>query len=99
MINARVLLFIILVIRNFYSKLSGLVYWKDAFSNEFKIRNGTKLKGILSAVSFNIYIKNLICGLRNSGFDCEIGAEYCGVINYADDIVIIIGSLAKIRFV
>ena len=31
MINARVPLFVIRVIGNFYSKLSGLVYWKGVF--------------------------------------------------------------------
>ena len=42
MINARVPLFVIRVIRNFYCKLSGLVCWKGVFSNEFKIRTGTR---------------------------------------------------------
>ena len=60
MINARVSLFVIRVIGNFYCKLSGLVYWKGAFSTEFKIRSGTKQKGILSAVLSNLYIIDLI---------------------------------------
>ena len=42
MINVRLPLFVICVIGNFYSKLSELFYWKGAFSNESKIRSGTR---------------------------------------------------------
>ncbi len=41
------------------------------------------------------YIFDLINCLRNSGYSCEIGSEYCGIINYADDIVLIIVSIIK----
>ena len=99
MINATVLLLIILIIRNIYSKLSGLVSWKGAFSNEFKILNGMKLEGILSAVSYNLYIKDLICSLRNSGYMVVKLVQNIVIINYADDIVLLSGSLAKIQFV
>ena len=87
MINARIPLFVIHVIGNFYSKLSGLVYSKGSFSNEFKTRNDTRQGGIISAVLYNFYIIDLICSLRDSGFDCEIGSEYCDVIYYANNIV------------
>ena len=99
MIKVRVPLFVIRVIENFYSKLSGFVYCKDVFSNELKIRSGIRLGRILSAVLFNLYIIDLICSLRDRGYGCEIGSEYCGVINYADDIILISGSLVKMQFV
>ena len=98
MINTRVPSFVIRIIGNFYGKSSGLVYWKCVFSNEFKINSGTRQGGILSAVLYNLYIIDLIFSLRNSGYGCEIGSEYCGVINYADDIVRISGSLVKMQF-
>ena len=47
---------------------------------------------ILSAV---LYIIDLICSLRDSGYGCAIGSEYCGVINYIDDNVLISSSLVK----
>ena len=92
MINARAPLFVIRVIGNFYSKLSGLVYWKGVFSNEFKILSGTRQGEYFLLCC-------ITCGLRDSGYGCEISSEYCGVINYADDIVLIKGSLDKMQFI
>ena len=37
--------------------------------------------GILSVVLSSFYIIDLIFSLRHSGYGCEIGSEYCGVIN------------------
>ena len=107
MINARVPLFVLRVIGNFYSKLSGLVSGKSLFSSEFKIRSDTRQgrgggggggSWILSAVLYNLYITDLICSLRDSGNGYEIGSEYCGVVNYADDIVLISDSIIKMQF-
>ena len=49
---------------------------------------------------YNLNIIDSICsiGLRNGGYGCEISSEYCGFINYVDDIVHISGSLIEIQF-
>ena len=46
----------------------------------------------------SLYIIDLIFSLRDSGYGCEIGSEYCGVINYVDDIAFISGSQVKMQF-
>ena len=63
-----------------------------------KVGGGGGGSWILSAVLYNLYITDLICSLRDSGNGYEIGSEYCGVVNYADDIVLISDSIIKMQF-
>ena len=77
MINARAPSFVIRVNGNFYYKLSGLVRWKGAFCNEFKIRSGTRQEGILSAVLYNLLIIDVICIVKVIvGYGLDIGSKY-----------------------
>ena len=83
------------------SKLTwATVYCTRAFSYEItsKICCGTRLGRIFSTALSNLYIIDLIKSLHDDGHSCEIGSEYCGIINYVDDIVLISGSLVKMQF-
>ena len=51
-----------------------------------------------SAVLYNLYIIDSVYNVHDCGYACEIGSEYRGLINYADDIILINGSLVKIQF-
>ena len=76
----------------------GLFIGKVYFLMNLKYAKVQEKEGILSAVLYNLYSIDLICSLRDNDYSSEIGSEYCGVINYADDIVLISGSLVKMQF-
>ena len=45
--------------------------------------------GVLSPISFGMYIEELLSLLCNSGYGCKVGHLYCGAIGYADDVSLI----------
>jgi len=53
----------------------------------FKV-NGVKQGGVLSPVSFRLYIDDLLLLLSRSGVGCFIGNNFVGALAYADDIVL-----------
>ena len=65
------------------------VSWKCHMSSYFKCSNGVKQGGVLSPILFGIYVDELLCRLKQSGFGCRIGHVYYGALGYADDIALI----------
>ena len=46
---------------------------------------------------FNIYIDSLILGLKSSGLGCYMRGLFVGCIAYADDLLLLSGSVALLQ--
>ena len=78
---------------NMYTNQNNRVRYNQSHSDTFSITNGVKQGGVLSPTLFCIYIDNLLKNLKDSGFGCRIGNAYVGCVSYADDILLLCGSL------
>ena len=81
----RVLMFV-------YEEQQAWVKWGKARSRTFRIVNGTRQGSVLSPALFSVYMDNLIVKLRTSGVGCHIGGVFCGVVGYADDLLLMAPS-------
>jgi len=54
-------------------------------------------QGVLSPILFSVYIDDIICVLRNSGYGVYIGCVFIGCILYADDIILLSASCHGIQ--
>lgn len=58
-------------------------------SNWFCPTNGVKQGGVLSPTLFAIYIDGMLKQLESSKIGCFVGSKYCGIIGYADDVILL----------
>ena len=72
-----------------YSKQSANVRWNNDLSKLFPISNGVKQGAVLSAILFCVYIDDLFKELRRKRSGCWIDGHFCGMLGYADDIMLI----------
>ena len=73
------------------------VKWNSSLSDEFSVSNGVKQGGVTSPVLFCMYIDDLLLRLKNSGYGCHIGPNYCGSFGYADDIILVAPSVGAMN--
>lgn len=88
---------IIRLLINMYTNQKNRVQYNQSHSEVFDIANGVKQGGVLSPTLFCIYIDNLLETLKESGYGCNIGDAYVGCIAYADDILLLSGSLYGLK--
>ena len=81
----RVLLFV-------YEEQYAWVKWGKTRSRTFGVVNGTRQGSVLSPALFSVYMDDLIVRLRKSGVGCHIGGVFCGVVGYADDLLLMAPS-------
>ena len=81
----RVLMFV-------YEEQKAWVKWGKCRSRTFGIVNGTRQGSVLSPALFSVYMDDLIVKLRKAGVGCHIGGIYCGVVGYADDLLLMAPS-------
>ncbi len=62
------------------------VRWESHHSSYFNISNGVKQGGVISPISFCIYIGDLLVELEKSGVSCFMRGVYSGAFGYADDL-------------
>ena len=55
--------------------------------------------GIISPISFNLYIEELLVIFKKSGLGCHINNTYMGALSYADDITISCPSLYGLNII
>jgi hypothetical protein len=58
------------------------IKWNCCMSKYFSTTNGVKQRGVLSPILFGVYIDELLCRLRKSGYGCKIGHLYFGGVGY-----------------
>jgi hypothetical protein len=82
---------------NRYDLCNAVVRWDNAMSRLFHPSCGVRQGGVLSPVLFAMYVDNIIINLLNSGHGCHIGSMFFGCIMYADDLVLLSGSLSDLQ--
>ena len=110
-LNYRILLDI-LIEKNFpYDIINSLMYylrnqsayvrWGGVNSNTMKIFIGTRQGGSISPFLFKLYVDKMITNVNDviSDFDapCKIGFLKINILAYADDVVLIAPSLARLK--
>jgi len=75
LIQAGVPTWIVLLIVNWYSKLSVAVRWNGAISRYFAVKSGVRQGSILTPSLFTVFINVLIVRLRESGDGCIINNQ------------------------
>ena len=88
---------IVRLLINMYTNQKNRVKYNQSYSDVFNISNGVKQGGVLSPTLFCIYMDNLLKNLGESGFGCKMGDAYVGCICYADDILLLSGSLFGLK--
>jgi len=82
---------------DWYGKVSNIVKWNDCFSRCVIVKSGIRQGGILSPLLFNIYTDSLILGLKSSDLGCHMRGLYVGCIAYADDLLLLSGSVVLLQ--
>ena len=88
---------IIVLLNHWFSNSIALVCWNGVFSNPYTISAGVRQGEVLSPFLFACYVDNLILTLVNDGLGCHIGLQCMSVLMYADDLMLISGSLTQLQ--
>ena len=84
-------------LQNWYKDQAIQVRWNDVLSQPFGVSNGVRQGGVLSPILFTVYIDELINMLSQQDIGCHYGPYFCGVLGYADDIVLLSPSPCGLR--
>ena len=62
--------YFILILYNWYSRLTINVKWNGSFSSSLKVLSGVRQGGILSGIFFNLYVNDILTSLRRKDLGC-----------------------------
>jgi len=88
---------IIVLLSYWFKHIFSVVVWDGESSEPFCIKSGIRQGGVCSTWFFNIYINELIVLLRNSGLGCYFFGEFAGCLMYADDVILLSGSVRQLQ--
>jgi hypothetical protein len=80
-----------------FQHLYCVVEWEGIRSKQFRMLSGVRQGGICSCWLFNLYILDLVKCLSKAGLGCMFNSVFAGCLLYADDILIMSGSLVKLQ--
>ena len=66
-----------------------LVKYNSIISDWFIPKNGVKQGGVLSPTLFFVYMDGVIERLEKAGVGCHVGRKFCGILSYAEDIMLL----------
>ena len=69
------------------------VRWGDCVSSAFRVTNGVRQGGILSAYFFNVYSDDLTVALNECKVGCSLNSAIINHLFYADDLALICPSI------
>ena len=72
-----------------YIKQQLRVMYNGQSSEWFNVSNGVKQGAVLSPILFSVYINDLLEEFKRNQLGCHIGNVCCGIIGYADDILLL----------
>ena len=77
------------LIQSLYQDAVSSVKWNGLLSDQFKIGQGVRQGGILSADFYKLYANNALLRVERSGYGASIGTVFCGAPTCADDMLFI----------
>lgn len=87
----------ILMIESLYDNATSCVKWKGQFSEKFKIEQGVRQGGAMSADLYKVYVNPLLDSLANIGLGGHIGNIYCCAPTCADDVALISNNPVELQ--
>ena len=81
-----------------YSQQRLRIRYSSVTTKNFQVTNGVKQGGILSPILFVLYMDVLFQRLQNLKIGCYIGNVFCGVLGYADDVLLMAPSVSSINY-
>lgn len=97
LLESKVPIDIVYIIMHYLRNQSANVVWKDASSKHFFIESGVRQGGILSPLLFKFYINSIINDISSMNEGCALGISKVNILAYADDIVLIAGSVREME--
>ena len=88
---------IVMLFYKWISKLSFCVFWNNIFPYACNISSCLLQGNILSPKFFNAYMDELLYKFEESGLGCKLYNVYCGILMYADDILLLCSSITKLQ--
>ena len=88
---------IVMLLLNLYKSSSAVVSWNGFLSKPYHVFAGVRQGGSISPVLFSVYVNSVIEILSKCSLGCSIGLTYLGVIMYADDLLLISGSVSNLQ--
>ena len=88
---------IILVFWYWFYHLFAVVAWCGVRSTPFDIKSGVRQGGVASCWIFNMVTDGLVSRLEASGLRCYFQGIFAGCVLYADDIMLMSGSIRKLQ--
>ena len=85
------------LIRFWYSDLQCRVRWGDCHSSWFNVIAGVRQGGILSPDFYCIYVDDLVVILKRLGIGCHLRNVFLSVLLYADDMALVSPSLRGLQ--
>jgi hypothetical protein len=85
------------LILDMYINQKMCVRYNMSESRWFCPTNGVKQGGVLSPTLFAIYIDGMLSQLESCKIGCYVGSKYCGVIGYADDVILLSPTQSAMR--
>ena len=82
---------------SWYGQSKACVRLGGYLSDYIDIRSDIKQGGLMSPVLCNIYVNNLMKKLKVENLRCNICNEHYGTIFYADDVVLLSGSVVNMQ--
>ena len=61
--------------------------------------NGVRQGGVFSPILLNIYLDDLLMGLKNLGIGCHWHTFFVGAVCYADDVAFLAPSPSALRLI
>ena len=89
--------YFILVLVNWYDKLSAVVRWNSAISQPFAVKLGVRQGRVLSPSMYNVIINVIIVNLKLLDVGCHVDGVSLGCLLYADDIILLAPSVQGLQ--
>ena len=88
---------IVRILLSWYTKFGAQVKWAGELSRFFEIRSDERQGGLASAFLFTVYVDDLLNELNECRLGCFLGDMWLGAIMYADDLILISGSVIQMH--
>ena len=88
---------VIVILANWYAKLTAIVCWNNELSKSFAVRSGILQGGVLSPSLFNVFINAIIVNLKRADTGCHVYGQFTGCLLYAHYIILLSPSFKGLQ--
>ena len=88
---------LIMLLYNWYRNSTAVVIWKGMMSSSYSLGAGVRQGGVLSPKIFSKFVNKIIESIYDAGLGCHIGLQNMGIFMYADDLILVAGSVTVLQ--